>query len=123
MKSNTIQMLNGAVMTGTTVITSNPFPLDQIYGFAIQAYWTGSPIGSFKLQASSDAPGKTTQTSNGGPDIVTNWTDIDNSTTAAAGSPGNYMWNFNGCFFRYVRLVYTNASGVGSLSAEICEKG
>lgn len=123
MKSNTISVLVNASMTGTTVVNSNPIPLDQIYGFALQAYWTGTPVGTFKLQGSCDAPGKTTQTSNGGPDIVTNWSDIANSTTTAAGSSGNFVWNFNGCFFRYVRLVYTNASGTGTLNAEIVNKG
>ncbi len=123
MKSNTIQMLSGAAMTGTAVVTSNPIPLDQIYGFAIQAYWTGTSTGTLKLQASCDAPVRTTQTSNGGPDVVTNWTDIANSSTPVISGGGNFIWNFTGCFYRYVRLVYTNATGTGSLSAEISEKG
>ena len=123
MKANTSQLnFANAVMTGTTTIVSDPIPLDQIYGFAIQAIYTGTPIGSIKLQASSDAPLHTSQTSNGGPDVVTNWVDIANSQYTIAGT-GQYMWNYNGAFFRYVRIVYTNTSGVGHLAAEICIKG
>lgn len=123
MKSNVIQMLSGSAMTGTTVVNSNPIRVDQIYGFAIQAFWTGTPTGTLKLQASCDSPPKQTQVSNGGPDAVTNWSDIADSSYSIAGDAGNYMWNFNGSFYNYVRLVYTNASGTGSLSAEICVKG
>lgn len=123
MKSNVSQILAAAAMTGTSVVNSNPIRLDQIYGFAIQAFWTGSPTGTLKLQASCDSPPNHSQVSNGGPDTVTHWDDIVNSSYAIAGTSGTYTWNFNGAFFNYVRLVYTNASGTGSLSAEICLKG
>ena len=122
MKSNTIQMvLSSSSLAGN--ITSNPIPLDQIYGFAIQAVWTGVPTGTLKLQASSDSPSRQTQTSLGGPDVITNWTDVANSSVALTGSSGNYMWNFTSCMFRYVRLVYTSTSGTGSITAEISAKG
>lgn len=125
MKSNTIQLsfTPNSIMTGSATINSNPIPLDQIYGFAIQAVWIGSPTGVIKLQASSDSPGRETQTSSGGPDIITNWVDITNSPYSITGSAGNYMWNFNGAFYRYVRVSYTNTSGTGSLIAEISVKG
>ena len=123
MKSNTIQMLTNAVMTGTSTVNSDPIELDQIYGFAIQVTWTGAAVGSFKLQASCDAPGRTTQTSNGGPDSVTNWSDITGTSQAVSGTPGNFMWNINGCFYRYVRLVYTNSSAAGTFSAKAVVKG
>lgn len=110
-------------MTGTTTIVSNPIPLDQIYGFAIQAIWTGSPTGAIKLQASCDSPGRETAQSNGGPDTVTNWTDVTNSSYSISGSAGNYMWNFNGSFYRYIRVSYTNSSGTGTLTAQITPKG
>lgn len=124
MKANviTLTISAGGVMTGTTVITSNPVRLDQIYGYAIQAVYTGSPVGTLKLQASSDSPARQTQVSNGGPDVVTNWTDITDSSEAVSGA-GSFMWNVTGCFYNYVRLVYTNASGTGVLTAKLSEKG
>lgn len=124
MKSNTITMnISGSgAMTGTTTIVSDPVPLEQIYGFAVQAIYTGTPVGTFSLQASSDAPARTPQTSNGGPDTVTNWATIVGSTQAISGA-GNFMWNVSGGFYRYVRLVYTNTSGTGTLTAELSVKG
>lgn len=123
MKSNVIILFNGASMTGTVTLNSNPIRIDQIYGFAVQAEWTGTPTGAFKLQASCDSPPNGSQVSNGGPDTVTNWTDIANSSYSISGSAGNYMWNFTGSFYNYVRLVYTNTSGSGSLKANLCLKG
>lgn len=123
MKCNTIQMITNGSMTGTAEIDSSPIPLEQIYGFAIQAIWTGTPNGTIKLQASSDAPSRETQQSNGGPDTVTNWTDVANSSVSITGSAGNYMWNFNGAFYRYVRVVYVNSSSTGTLNVEMCVKG
>lgn len=129
MRSNTITMTfgnppsNSASMTGTTTVNSNSIPLDQTYGFAIQAVWTGTSAGTLKLQASNDAPVRETQTNNGGPDTITNWTDIANSSTAVISGGGNFMWNFTGCFYRNVRLTYTNATGTGTLTASIVPKG
>jgi len=123
-RSNTVQLSfsPNATMTGTAVLTSAPVTLDQIYGFAIQAFWTGTPTGTLKLQVSCDAPVGTTQTSNGGPDSITNWTDLASSSQAVGGI-NSYVWNINGSFYRYVRVVYTNATGTGSLNAQICLKG
>ena len=123
MKSNTITMITGASMTGTVTVNSNPINLDQIYGYAVQVVWSGNPTGSFKLQASCDAPTSTNQTANGGPDGIVNWSDITGTAQAVAGSAGNFMWNQNGAFYRYVRLVYTNSAGVGSFSANVVIKG
>lgn len=110
-------------MTGTTVVNSNPIRLDQIYGFAVQAVWTGTPTGTFKLQASCDTPPNQSQVANGGPDPITHWDDIANSSYAVGGSAGSYTWNFNGSFYNYMRLVYTNASGTGTVTANLCVKG
>ncbi len=123
MKCNTITLLSGSSMTGTTTVNSAPIELDQIYGYAIQAAWTGTPNGTIKLQGSCDAPARQTQTSNGGPDSVTVWTDIADSSQNISGSAGNYMWNVNGAFYRFVRLTYTNSSSTGTLSANIVLKG
>lgn len=125
MRSNVIQMVftPNNTMTGTATISTNAIPVDQIYGFAIQAVWTGTSAGTLKLQASSDPAPKSSNVSTGGPYAVTNWTDVTNSSTAVVSGGGNFMWNFNGAFYNYVRLVYTNSSGTGAITAEICVKG
>lgn len=123
MKSNTLTLLTAAAMTGTTVVESAPIPVEQIFGYAVQAVWTGTPNGSLVLQASCDAPLRDNQATNGGPDEVINWTEIAGSSYAIVGAPGNYMWNVSDAFYRYFRLVYTNTSGVGSLSVKAVVKG
>jgi hypothetical protein len=110
-------------MTGTTEIDSAPLRVDQIFGLAIQATWTGTPNGTIKLQASCDTPPTASQVANGGPDAVTNWSDISDSSYSISGVAGNYMWNINGAFYNYIRIVYVNASSTGSLSAKACVKG
>lgn len=107
-------------MTGTTILTSLPIPLEQIFGYAVQAVWTGTPNGIIKLQASCDIP--VNNTGQGGQTIV-NWVDITNSPQVIAGSSGNFMWNVTDVMYRYVRSVYTNTSSDGVLNVNINVKG
>lgn len=80
---------------------SNAFNLDRTPIFAIQAVYTGSPVGTLKLQSSNDG---------------TNWDDIAGSTVAVSAA-GSQTWNYTGAGFGKVRLVYTATSGTGSLTA------
>lgn len=121
MKSNSITMMTGGVMTGTSTIVSDAIPLDQIIAFAIQAVYTGTPVGTIKLQASCDAPERTNQTSNG-TSTPMNWTDVIDSPYAVSGA-GTFMWNVTTSGYRFVRVVYTNTSGIGVLGALMCAKG
>ncbi len=116
-------MLTNAVMTGTTEVDSPPLNLDQMFGLAIQAIWTGTPVGSMKLQASVQSPPTQNQTSNGGPDNITQWTDISGSSVSISASAGNFMWNLDAAYYRYIRLVYVNASGSGVLNVHANIKG
>jgi len=93
---------------------SDPILLDQIYGFSFQAVFTGAPDGVIKLQASNDD-----KTFNQTP---VNWDDIaDSSYTVSAA--GTYMWNFNGAFYKWVRVVYLFASGTGACDVTYVSKG
>lgn len=125
MRSDTIQLtMSASAMTSTNTLTSTSTPLDQAVGCAIQVVWTGTPNGTFKLQASDDKPSRQTQTSSGGPDTITNWTDITDSSYTIAGTAGDYMWNITDVMYRNIRLVYTNTSGTGTLTvAQIVVKG
>lgn len=120
-----MDVANKRLFTSTVMnanLTSEAIPLPNIYGFAIQAVFTGTPTGTFKLQASSD-PFKYANAAQ--PQVPTNWTDIADSS-APVSAAGNYMWNFNGCFFEFVRLVYTDGSSGAStavLNATINLKG
>lgn len=104
-------------------ITGQAFPLKQMYGYSIQIVVTGTPTGTFKLQASSDpASGIPLSQTVSAP---TNWTDITNSpyTITAA---GNFTWNVYDVMYNYVRLIYTDASGgtsTATLNATFNGKG
>lgn len=98
----------------STSFLSKAILLDQIYGFSFQAVFTGSPVGSFKLQASNDDVKNESD--------VTNWTDVADSS-AAVSAAGDLTYNYEGCFFKWVRIVYTAGSGSGSCNVVYASKG
>lgn len=73
----------------------------------IQAVFTGTPNGTFKLQISNDN---------------TNWSDYTGSDYAIT-TAGNVAWNVSNIGFNYLRVVYTRSSGTGSCSITISGKG
>lgn len=93
-------------------ITSAPFQLLNMYGFAIQVVFTGTPTGVFELEVSSDpiymgAPGNQ-------PAEPNNWTVLAESPYTVSAS-GNYMWNVFDAMYNWVRLIYTdNSSGTSN---------
>lgn len=99
-------VLNQTTMNANLV--STPIQLYQMFGYAIQLVWTGTPTGTFKLQASADpvpqGPPASAST------MPTHWSDIANSNQAVSAA-GTYMWNIPDAMYNYVRLVYTDTSG------------
>lgn len=101
----------------STTITSKP---TNIYGPTIMSYdltWTGTPTGTFAVQVSN-----TYDQSPGGAIIAAgSWTTLPTSAfvgtyPAPAGSPGNGFLDIVGTGAAWIRLVYTAASGSGSLT-------
>lgn len=92
-----------------------PLWLGHICNYSIQLVFTGSPVGSFKLQASDD-PGM----ANGGQQPqalnVTNWSDVSGSTVAVSAA-GNVLYDIANAGYNFVRVVYTATSGTGSLTS------
>lgn len=99
--------------------TSSPVTLESIYGYAIQAVFTGLPTGSLKLQGSCD-PGKLTNNAYG--TDVNNWNDIS-GTTVAISAAGNTLYNMDAQFYKWVRIVYTPSGGTGTLNVRFNAKG
>lgn len=93
---------------------------------AIQASWSGTPVGSLKLQISNDiVPVDPSDTNLVGTDpagLVVNWSDYTGSTVAVSG-PGNFTWNLVYVGYRWIRLVYTSSSSVGTINATFSGKG
>jgi len=99
-----------ADITGDTVF------IGHIYGFAVQAVWTGTPQGTIKVQGSCDL-GRAEDDPTG----VSHWDDI--STQAAGGAAGTKLFNLDAQHYRWVRVVYTKSSSTGTLNARINLKG
>lgn len=98
-----------------TTLNSPAIDMQQLYGIAIQATFTATPTGTFKLQASCD-PATSYNSGNGqGANPITNWTDVANSSYVVSAS-GNYLWNVFDCMFNWIRVVYTDGSGGTSTS-------
>lgn len=95
-------------------LTSQAVALSQTFGFSVQIFWTGSPVGNWSLQGSCD-PGYIE--ANGRVDGVSHWSTIANSTTAAGGVAGDFVINFEGSYFRWFRAVYTATSGTGTITS------
>lgn len=99
---------SGTVMN--TTINSSAIPLYQIYGYSIQAVYTGTPTGAFKLQGSSDPVPQAGSPSITAAPTPVNWSDIANSSESISAA-GNFMWNVFDVMYNWVRLVYTDSSG------------
>lgn len=89
--------------------------LTQMQLASVQAVWTGSPVGTFKLQISNDDPKIVDDA-----DIV--WSDYTGSSTMIT-TAGNFIWNMTGIGFNLVRLIYVFAGGTGSLDVTVSGKG
>ena len=99
--------VNNSGDMSVAVLTTEPVVLDHIQVCAIQAVFTGAPVGALKLQANVGGP---------------TWTDVDGSTAAVAAA-GNFMWNLSAAGFNSVRVVYTKTSGTGTMTVRVNGKG
>jgi hypothetical protein len=96
-------------------VESEIVELNQIYGYAMQCEFIGSPSGTLKLQASC-------QQLTNGQQAPTVWNDVSNSTVNVSAS-GTVLYNYDAQYYRYVKVVYTRLSGTGSLKVTYNGKG
>lgn len=118
-------VVNGDMSQAT--INSIGLDIGQVYVSAIQAIYTGSPVGTLKLQVSCDNVAPVQWSSQSA--IVTNpaanvihWTDYTGSSLSIT-TAGDFAWLINPVGFRWIRLVYTKTSGTGTLNATFNGKG
>jgi hypothetical protein len=81
-----VTLLAAGDMAGS--LNSNGVDLQQIFMFAIQAVYTGAPVGTLKLQVSNDDV-QPSSTSNPSANVV-NWVDYTGSSQAISAA-GNFM--------------------------------
>lgn len=96
--------------------TLRPVWLGHIANFSIQLFFTGTPGGSFTLQASND-PGQIDQAGQAVQYAgVTNWTTVADSAFTVSAA-GDVMWDVQNTGYNWVRVVWTQTSGSGSLTS------
>lgn len=106
MKTALVNLLTNGDMSGNLI--AGPEQLTYIYGYAVQANYSGSPAGVLKLQASNDG---------------VNFVDIAD-TTFAISAAGSTVINCTSSNYLYVQCVWTASGGsTGSLSVDIVIKG
>jgi hypothetical protein len=93
---------------------SNPFNLEMITSYSIQAMWSGTPTGSLLIQASNDP------TTVGTP---TNWTTLEPSIISTGGTSDNHLWKQCLAPFKWIRFGYVFTTGSGTLNANLNCKG
>lgn len=100
-------------------INSAPLQLWNVVIYSIQIFFTGTPGGNFKLQASNDPAAQAISTGNFTSVITvpTNWSDVVSSTFTVSAA-GNVMWTVADPGYNWVRVVYTDTSS-GSSTAII----
>ena len=116
---------NKIIMNATDVSVSVNSPgywLDQVYGIAIQAEFSGSPVGVVVLQGSCDHGGSGMPGQPPNEASVVNWTTISGSSQAVTGA-GPVVWNFNGVFYKWIRMSYSASSGTGTVTVTVNTKG
>lgn len=94
----------------------NPIWLGHICNYAIQLQFSGTPGGNFKLQASNDPGHINSATSTMQVSDLVIWTDIADSA-ATVSAAGDIMWTVENAGYNWVRVVWTQTSGSGSLTS------
>lgn len=112
-KFTTVTILSACDMS-TTACTATGVDLNQLNLASMQAVYTGSPVGTLKVQVSNDNVPHQNQ--------VTHWTDYTGSSVAISAA-GNTLYNMSFVGYRWARLVYTKTSGTGSITATMSGKG
>lgn len=107
----------------SVAFNSDPIWLGHISNYAIQLFFTGTPTGTLKLQASLDKGNPTKGESHWDLGSIKNWTDLDCSSQGVSAS-GDHMWQVDNAGYNWVRVVWTPAGGTGTLdSARFNAKG
>lgn len=100
-------------------LNMKPIWLGHICNYAIQLTFTGTPNGTFKLQASND-PGRPNASSEAEQyAAVTHWTDITDSDQPISAA-GDHMWQVENAGYTWVRVVWTRNAGTGTITVARC---
>lgn len=102
---------------------SDAILMEQEWILAVQAVWTGTPVGDFTIETSCDVGNIDPTTGLPDSGSITNWVLYSGSTQAAGGGDGMFIWRLTTVPDRWVRLKYTRTSGTGTVNARFQAKG
>lgn len=100
----------------STSQTSEPVWLGHIANYSIQIFFSGTPGGNFKLQMSNDLGNPQANIEADRDFGIDNWTDIADSALTVAAA-GDVAWNYRDAGYRWVRVVWTQTSGSGTITS------
>lgn len=116
MRVNNYYLFDKTTMGGTTAVTSQIISLEHNYTYAYQYTAAGTTAsGSIQVQGSCDMG------TNAQGDGVTNWANIDTAVSVSA--LGTIIVNKDAVGWKWFRMIYTPASGNGTLTVVINTKG
>jgi hypothetical protein len=99
-----------------STFTLQPIWLGHIVNASIQMVFTGSPVGTFTVEASNDLGQP--QSSGDAQKVVglSNWTTIAASANGISAA-GDMLYTLANTGFNWVRVKYTATSGTGTLTS------
>jgi hypothetical protein len=101
-------------------ITSNPVNIKNQDNVGVQLHWTGTPVGTFGVQISSNH----IQDPVGNVLFEGNWVTLPLSPAiTAVGSGDDAYIDLNQMSAQWVKVIYTRTSGTGSVDAVTVAKG
>lgn len=86
---------------------SDTTDLSKADGYAVQAVWTGSAVGTLQLEVSTN----------------NSRFIIDPDSITSVNGAGDAIWQVDVAMYDKVKLTYTRTSGTGTINAQICAKG
>lgn len=104
MTGSTFKLMNGASLSAS--VSSDTVDLLNFDGYSVQVIMTGSPVGTLKIQGTNDG---------------TNFEDIPDTSFAVTTS-GGVLYNCVEQQYNRFKVVYTRASGSGTLDCYVTLK-
>lgn len=95
--------ISAGSMTGS--LDSGQIDLTNVLGYAVQAVWSGSPVGNIIIEGSNNG---------------VNYNSV--STTAAGGGAGSLLVNNDGIHYVFLKVIYQFTSGSGTLDVNVSAK-
>lgn len=95
-------LMAAVAVSSTNVYTSTTLPVPTVKNAAFQIQWTGTPTGTLVV--------------NGSVDGVTFYNIYASIPTQPAGSASGVLLNIVDVTFQFLNVVYTNATGSGTLT-------